>query len=133
MIRKIDYFYTSIKDASGEGFRFLSQLAARKVDLMALTAVPFGPDKAQLTLFPTKAESLLEAAKLEKIALDGPHAAILVQGEDHVGAFAGVLSKLATANVNVFSVQGMTDGRGGFGYIIYVRPSDIDLALKSLS
>ena len=79
MFRKIEYYYTSIKDESGEGFRFLKQLASRSVDLMALTAVPFGPDKAQFTLFPTNAASLVEAAKLEKIALDGPHSAILVQ------------------------------------------------------
>jgi len=133
MFRKIDYFYTSIKDESGEGFRFLAQLASKNVDLMAVTAVPFGPDKAQLTLFPKNPENLVEAAKLEKITLDGPHSAILVQGEDHVGAFAGVLSKVAKANVNVFSVQGMTDGRGGFGYIIYLRPSDIDQALRALN
>lgn len=132
MFRKIEYYYTSIKDQSGEGFRFLKQLASRNVDLMALTAVPFGPDKAQLTLFPTNASSLVEAAKLENITLDGPHAAILVQGEDHVGAFAGVLAKLAASDINVFSVQGMTDGRGGFGYLVYLRPSDIDQALKSL-
>lgn len=133
MFRKIEYYYTSIKDESGEGFRFLKQLAERNVDLMALTAVPFGPDKAQLTLFPKDASSLVEAAKLEKIELDGPHAAIIVQGEDHVGAFAGVLAKLAATNINVFSVQGMTDGRGGFGYIVFLRPSDIDQALSALN
>jgi ACT domain-containing protein len=132
MIRKLDYFYASIKDESGEGFRFLDQLASRQVDLLALTAVPFGPGRAQITLFPTNAASLLSAAKHEKIALDGPHSAILVQGEDQVGAFASVLAKLAATHVNVFSVQGMTDGRGGFGYIVYVRPSDIDRALKAL-
>ncbi len=132
MIRKVDYFYASIKDESGEGFRFLTQLASRQVDLLALTAVPFGPDRAQVTLFPTDAASLLAAAMQEKIALDGPHAAILVQGDDQVGAFAKVLAKLADANVNVFSVQGMTDGRGGFGYIVYVKPSDIGVALRSL-
>lgn len=133
MFRKIEYYYTSIKDESGEGFRFLKQLASRNVDLMALTAVPFGPDKAQFTLFPANAASLVEAAKLEKIALDGPHSAILVQGADHVGAFADVLAKLAAIQINVFSVQGMTDGRGGFGYIVYLRPSDIDQALKALA
>jgi len=132
MIRKINYFYTSVRDESGEGFRFLSRLAARNVDLMALTAVPTGPDKAQLTLFPTNTESLIEAARQEKITLDGPYSAILVQGADHIGAFADVLSKLAAININVFSAHGMTDGRGGFGYIVYLRPSDIDRALKAL-
>lgn len=133
LVRKVEYFYTSTRDESAEGFRVLSRLAARNVDLMALTAVPFGPDKAQFTMFPTIPSSLIEAARAEKITLDGPHFAILVQGIDHVGAFAGVLSKLAAANVDVYSIQGMIDGRGGFSYIIYVKPSDIDRALKSLA
>ena len=50
-----------------------------------------------------------------------------------MGAFADVLAKLAASKINVFSVQGMTDGRGGFGYIVYLRPSDIDRALKALA
>jgi len=86
-----------------------------------------------MTLFPSDVASLLEAAKVEGITLDGPHAAIFVQGEDRIGAFAGVLSKLAAIEVNVFSVHGMTDGRGGFGYLIYLKPSDIDRALKALN
>ena len=133
MVRRIEYFYTSTRDGSDEGFRLLSRLAARNVDWMALTAVPFGPDKVQFTMFPTIPESLIDAARAEKIALDGPHFAILVQGVDQVGAFASVLSKLAAANVDVYSIQGMTDGRGGFSYIIYLKPSDIDRALKSLT
>lgn len=132
MYRKIEYFYTSIKDEAGEGFRFLSRLAARKVDLMAVTAVPFGPCKTQLTLFPTDATQLLAAAKREKLTIDGPHPAILVQGDDQVGAFADVLAKLAGAKINVFSAHGMTDRRGGFSYIIYLKPSDVGQALESL-
>jgi predicted amino acid-binding ACT domain protein len=129
---KTEYFYAGVKDETGEGFRFLSRLATHKVDLLALTAVPFGPDRAQFTLFPMSSESLVDAAKREGIILDGPHAAILVHGEDQVGAFAGVLSKVAAAGVNVFSAQGMTDGRGGFGYVLYVKPSDVDKALEAL-
>lgn len=133
MVRKVSYFYTSIKDESGAGFQFLSRLAARNVDLIAVTAVPFGPDRAQLTLFPAQAERLLEAARLEGMELDGPHAAIQVHGHDQVGAFAGVLEKLAAASINVFSVQGITDGRGGFGYLVYLRPSDVDRAFGVLA
>jgi len=133
VVRKVEYFYTSTRDKSADGSRFLSRLAARNVDLMALTAVPFGPDKAQFTMFPTIPSSLIEAARAEKIALDGPHFSLLVQGIDHVGAFAGVLSTLAAANVDVYSIQGMTDGRGGFSYIVYLKPSDIDRALRSLT
>jgi len=132
MFRKIDYFYTSIDDESGEGFRFLSRLASHNVDLMAITAVPMGPEKVQFTLFPTDPKTLIKAARIEGINLDGPHSGILVQDKDQVGAFANVLSKLATANVSVFAARGMTDNHGGFGYIVYLRPSDIERALRAL-
>lgn len=130
--RKIDYYYAGVKDEKGEGFQFLSKLASHKVDLLALTAVPFGPEKAQFTIFPSNVQTLMEAAKREGISLDGPHSAILVQGEDHIGAFAEVLSKIASAGVSVFSAQGMTDGQKGFGYIVYVRPSDIEKTISAL-
>jgi len=132
MYRKISYFYTSIDDTVGEGFRLLSRLAARDVDLTAVTAVPFGPCKTQLTLFPTDAARLVAAAKRERLTLDGPHPAILVHGDDQVGAFAEVLAKLAAGKVNVFSAHAMTDRQGGFSYIIYLKPSDITKALESL-
>jgi hypothetical protein len=34
--------------------------------------------------------------------------------------------------VNVYNSTGVTDGRGGFGYLIYVRPEDIDRAAHVL-
>lgn len=131
-VRKIDYFYTSIRDASGEGYRFLSRLAAHRVDLIAATAVPFGPDKAQFTVFPANSEDLTRAAQAENVVLDGPHTAILAEGPDEVGAFATVLAALAAARVDVFSAQGMTDGRGGFRYVVFLKASDIAGALSAL-
>ena len=51
-IRKVDYFYTAIEDRPGEAYKMLSQLAGLGISLLAMTAVPVGPMRTQLTLFP---------------------------------------------------------------------------------
>jgi len=67
--------------------------------------------------------------QVEPVALD----AILVQGAGHAGAFAELLSRLSAARIDVVSVQGMTDERGGFSSFIYVRPADVERAIGCLS
>ena len=72
------------------------------------------------------------AAELASMSLDGPHPALLVQGDDEVGALAVIHEKLRDANVHVFASTGVADGRGGYGYIIYVRPNEYELAATTL-
>ncbi|UCE86633.1 MAG: hypothetical protein JSU66_02535, partial [Deltaproteobacteria bacterium] len=64
--------------------------------------------------------------------LDGPHPALLVQGDDELGALAGVHALLHEANVNVYASSGVTDGKGSYGYVIYVRPEDYERAAAAL-
>ena len=51
-IRRLDYFYATVPDRPWEAHELLSQLAGLGVNLLALTAVPTGPESTQLTLFP---------------------------------------------------------------------------------
>jgi len=76
-IRRIDYFYTTIRDQPGEGYRLFSQLSDLGVNLLAATAVPIGPEYTQLTVFPEDRQMMLAAAKNAGLSLDGPHAAFL--------------------------------------------------------
>jgi len=41
--------------------------------------------------------------------------------------------RLSDARVNVYASTGVADGRGSFGYIIYVRPEEYDRAVVSLA
>lgn len=131
-IRRVEYFYTRVKDRPGEAYKLLSRLASGEVNLLAFGAVPVGPDCAQLTIFPENVEDLARAAERLGLVLDGPHPALLVRGDDRLGAFADVHERLSEANINVYSSNGVTDGRGNYGYIMYVQPSDIDAALAAL-
>ena len=88
-IRRLEYFYAQVSDQPGAAYELLSSLAGLGVNLLALTAVPIGPEDTQLTLFPEDPHRLLDAAKKAGLPLTGPHPAILVQGDDELGA--GVL------------------------------------------
>ena len=131
-IRRVDYFYATVEDKPGAAYRLLSQVAELGVNLLALTAVPIGPMRAQLTLFPADAAQFRTAAKQVNLSLDGPHRALLVQGDDALGAVAEVHEKLADAGVNVYASSGVSDGRGSYGYIVYVRPEEYERAASAL-
>jgi len=131
-VRRIDYFYATVPEAPGTGYRVLSELSQQGVNLVAVTAVPVGPARTQLTIFPDDTALLRHAAQAASIPLDGPHKALVVQGDDEVGALAQIHEKLSDANVVVFASTGVADGRGGYGYIIYVRPEEYERAAKAL-
>ena len=131
-IRRVDYFYTTVRDLPGEAYTLLSELASLDVDLLAFSAVPIGPTQTQLTLLPEDSAKLGAAAEKSGLVLDGPHPALLVQGDDELGALAGVHAQLHEANVNVYASNGVTDGRGSYGYVIYVRPDDFERAAAAL-
>jgi hypothetical protein len=103
------------------------------VNLVAITAVPFGTSHTQLTVFPDDTAKMQRAAQQASIPLDGPHPALVVQGNDEVGALARIHEKLRDANVHVFASTGVADGRGGYVYIMYIRPDEYELAVAALN
>jgi hypothetical protein len=131
-IRSVEYYYANVRDELGAAYRVLSQLASRGVNLLAFTAVPSGPNLAQFALFPHDARRLVAESRAAGLALDGPHHALLVQGDDELGALAGVHERLVDAGVDVFASTGVTDGRGSFGYVIYVREDQFAKAARAL-
>ncbi|NUO83094.1 hypothetical protein HUU05_23735 [candidate division KSB1 bacterium] len=131
-IRRVDYFYTTVKDQAGEAYKLLSQLASLGINLLAFSGIPTGPIRTQLTLFPEDSLKMKDAANKAGLRLDGPHPALLVQGDDELGALAGIHEKLFEANVSVYASSGVSDGRGSYGYIIYVRPDQYETAGKAL-
>ena len=132
-IRRVDYFYTTVKDQPGEAYKVLSLLASLGINLVAVTAVPFGPMNTQLTIFPEDTAQLRNEAQKSGLELEGPQPALLVQGDDKLGALAEVHSRLYANSVNIYASSGVADGKGHYGYIIYVRPDDYEKAVAALN
>ena len=131
-VRPVDYFYLNVRDELGAAYTVLAMLAERGINLLAFTAVPSGLALAQFTLFPEDPQKLVAEARLAQLALDGPHHALLVQGDDELGGFSRVHERLFRAGVDIYASTGVTDGRGAFGYVIYVREDQFAAAARSL-
>jgi hypothetical protein len=131
-VRRVEYFYTNVRDETGAAYRILAQLAEVGVGLLAFTAVPAGPSRAQFALFPDDPAKLAAEARAAKLPLEGPHHALLVQGDDELGALANIHERLFEAGVDIYASSGVTDGRGSFGYVVYVREDQFDKAAHAL-
>ncbi len=131
-VRRVEYFYAMVRGGPDQAYELLTQLAAQRVNLLALNTVPMGPESTQLTLFPDDPMALQNAARAARFALDGPHAAVLVQGEDELGALAMVHTRLHQAGIQVYASSAVVDGRGYFGYVLYMRPEHVERALATL-
>ncbi len=131
-VRTVEYFYIMVKDRPGEAYRLLSHLATEQVNLLAFNAIPMGLEHTQLVLFPDSSDLLSKAAAGSGLTLTGPQHALLVQDDDRLGALADIHLTLLEANINVYASSGVTDGRGGYGYILYLRPEDFRKAAHVL-
>ena len=131
-VKEVEYYYTVVANKPGEARKLLDFLSEKMVNLHALTAFPLDEGQSQIDLFPTEPELLKEAAKDAKIDLVGPKKAFLLQGEDRIGALYDFHLKLANAGLNIYACNGVVDGTGRFGYVIWVDPADFDEASKVL-
>jgi hypothetical protein len=130
-IRRINYYYTTIADKPGEGARLLDVLRNAGVNLLALHAFP-SARKAQIDFVPSNAGAFTTAAQNAKIKLSKPKTAFLLDGDDRVGALAGVLTRLGSAKINVTAVTGVCSGMGRYGAILWVKTKDVEKAAAVL-
>ena len=131
--RRVDYFYVPVSGEVGAPSELLAALANRGINLLAFASVPVGPYRTQLTLFPEDAGRFTAEAGRAALHADGPHPAVLIQGDDELGALARVNQALADAGIAVFAASGIADGKGSFGYVVYLKPADVDRAVKVLA
>ena len=132
-ISRVEYFHTTIKDRPGEAYKFLSQLALLRINLLAFTATPVSQTDTMVTVYPENPKFMKNEASRAGLYLEGPHNALLVQCDDRLGALADIHLRIYEAEVNVKSSSGVTDGRGAFGYLIHVEPEDFEKAAEALS
>src|SRR2546428_41271 len=120
-IRRVSYYYTAISDKPGEGARLLETLRSAGVNLLAFHAFP-SARKAQVDFVPSDAALFTAAAKGAKIKLSKPKTAFLIDGDDRVGALAGILARLGAAKINVTAAGGGCSRRGGDGAPLWGKP-----------
>jgi hypothetical protein len=131
-IRPVEYFTTTIHDTPELAYGLLSRIAGAGINLLAFNAIPVGLAATQLVLFPDDSGMLVVVAREQRLDLGGPDRAFLIQGDDELGLLAKLHGQLVAAGVTPYAASGVTDGRGGFGYIVYVRREQYDQAARAL-
>jgi hypothetical protein len=131
-IRRIDYFYATVPNKPGEGARVLAALHQAGVNLLGFSGFPAGARKSQVDFIPQDSKLFQQAARKAGLKLSKKKAGFMVQGEDHPGAVAEVLGKLAEAGVNVTAVQAVCAGAGRYGGLLWVKAGDLRKAAKAL-
>ena len=131
-VKEVEYFYALVADRPGEARKLLEFFSEKMVNLLALTAFPVGDGKSQIDLIPADPASLRNAAEDAGVELIGPKKAFLIQGSDQIGALYHYHLKLFNAGINIYACNGVVDGTGRFGYVIWVDPADYDEASAAL-
>jgi len=132
-VRTVEYFYTRVEEEPTRAYDFLAKLASEEINLLAFSAIPFGPNHVELTIFPDRSQDFQRVSEKLGWTLIGPQHACLIQGDDHLGALAEIHRRLLDAGVIIYASTGVTDGEGHYGYVIYVKEEDHLAAARALS
>jgi len=131
-IRRAPYYYATAEDRPGSAYSVLNELARAEVNLLAISLVPIGPTSIQVTMFPESPDRLESVAHQMHLQLSPPHRAFIVQGDDEMGVLAELHRNLYDAHIDVYASQAVSDGKGGFGYVLYVKPDAYEQAARVL-
>lgn len=132
VIKRIDYFYTTVDDKQGKGYWLMELLRQKAVNLIAFTAFPLGGGRSQIDFIPEDSNALVNTFKAAGVTLTGPKRAFLIRGDDEVGALAGLFQKLTSIGVNIHAANGVCNGDGNFGFVLWVKSDDYEAAANAL-
>ena len=129
LIRTAQYFKIQIADKTGTLAGLLAPLRDAGVNLMAVHAFPRNR-RTQVDVVPEDVAEFKEAAKANKLKIQGPKMCLLVEGDDRPGALGDLADRLRLAKINMTAVTGVAAGLGRFGAILWVKAGDVKKAAK---
>jgi hypothetical protein len=132
-MEKLEYYSVVVPNKAGKGVQVLAALKEAGVNLVAIWGYPVGKSKSRIDLVAEDPAFLKKAAKQLKIDLGKKQTAFYITGEDHLGAAAEILAKLADKKVNVSAAQAVLAGNGRFGAVVQVDAEDVKKAAKALA
>jgi hypothetical protein len=132
VVKRIEYYYTTVPARAGAGAKVLNALKAAHVNLLAFSGFPGSASRAQLDFFPSNQRAFLAAARKTGIKLVGPKTAFLIQGQDRAGAIANIADKLGKAHIAITALDAVTAGRRRYGAILWVKQRNVAQAAKIL-
>jgi len=129
---KFELYSVFVPNKPGKGAHLLSALKEAGVNFIGIWGYPVGKSKSRIDMVAEDAALLKRVAKQLKIKLGKKQTAFHITGEDHRGAVAEVLTKLAAKEINVYAVQALCAGNGRFGALVQVDEDAVKKAGKVL-
>ena len=129
---KLELYSVVVPNKPGKGAQLLSAFKEAGVSFVGIWGYPVGKSKSRIDMVAEDVALLKKAAKQLKIKLGKKQTAFHITGEDHPGAVAEVLAKLAAKEINVYAVQALCAGGGRFGALVQVYQADVKRAAKAL-
>ena len=127
----VTFYSAEIANKVGEGARVLRALQDGGVNFTGFWGYPVGR-RARLDMVPADDAIFKKAAKKAGLALSPKMTGFFINGQDHPGAVADVLEKLAAAGISARAVQAVCAGAGRYGSFLQVEAADVRKAKKAL-
>jgi prephenate dehydratase len=129
---KLEYYSVVVSNKPGKGARLLGAFKEAGVNFVGIWGYPLGKNRSRIDLVAEDAALFKKVAKQLKIELGKKQTAFHITGEDHPGAVADALARLAAKEINVHAVQALCAGNGRFGALIQVDQDAVKKAAKAL-
>jgi hypothetical protein len=130
---KLEFYSVIVPNKPGKGAQLLSAFKEAGVNFVGMWGYPVGKSKCRIDLVAEDPALFKKAAKQLKVELGKKETAFYIAGEDHPGAVAEVLAKLAAEGINVYAAQAVCAGNGRFGALIQVDQDAVKKAAKALA
>ncbi len=131
-VRKVNYAYVTVPNRAGQGEKILGELRQAGLNMLAFSAFPARARTSQIDIVAENMAALRRIAKKNAWRLSKVKKGFLVQGKDEVGTVHRHVRKLATQKVNVIAADAVCAGKGRYGMILWVKPTDYGRAARLL-
>jgi len=129
---QLESYSVIVPNKPGKGSQMLNAFKEAGVNFVGIWGYPAGKSKSRIDLVAEDAALFKKAAKQLKIQFGKKQTAFHITGEDHPGAVAEALAKLAAKEINVYAMQALCAGNGRFGAMIQVDQDAVKKATKVL-
>ena len=85
-----------------------------------------------MDFIPRNAAAFRKAMKRAGLPVSEKKTVFLIQGGDRVGAIHRVMDALGKAGINATAIDAVTDGKGHYGALLWVKAGDVRKAGKVL-
>ncbi len=130
---KVDVYSVVIPNKPGQGAQLLGAFKEAGINFIGVWGYPLTKTKSRIDLVAEDPALLKQTAKQLKIELGKKQTAFHITGEDHSGAVAEVVAKLAAKEINIYAVQALCAGNGRFGTLVQVDQDAVRKAARALA